>query len=84
LSPEATEAMHHITPRGGPLDFGLGWFRHHDNRRTSTFVEHLGGGSGFFSVLRLYPGRRLGIALMGNTSRYNHEMILTAVLRTPW
>ncbi len=84
LSPEATNAMQSIIPRGGTLDVGLGWFRRHDAGDAPTFVEHIGGGSGFFNVLRLYPGRRLGIALMGNTTRYNHEAILAAVLRTAW
>lgn len=83
MSPAATEAMQRITPRGGPLDFGLGRFRRHDDR-PPAYVEHLAGGGGFFNVLRLYPGRGLGIALMGNTTRYSHEAILSAVLRTAW
>jgi CubicO group peptidase (beta-lactamase class C family) len=79
LSPAATAAMQHVVPRGGARDFGLGWFRAH-SVRTPTFVEHLGGGSGFFNVLRLYPDHRLGIVLMGNTTRYDHEKIIAAIL----
>jgi CubicO group peptidase (beta-lactamase class C family) len=76
LSPEATAQMQRITPRGGRYDFGLGWFRPRGRR---GFVEHLGGGSGFFTVLRLYPDQGLGIVLMGNTTRYDHESIIDVV-----
>jgi CubicO group peptidase (beta-lactamase class C family) len=84
MSPEATEAMRVITPKGGRLDFGLGWFRPRSAAPGATFVEHLGGGSGFFNVLRLYPERRLGIVLMGNTTRYDHEAILAGILSAAW
>jgi CubicO group peptidase (beta-lactamase class C family) len=80
LSPAATAAMQHIVARGGPRDFGLGWYRTHTDNGPA-YIEHLGGGSGFFTVLRLYPDRRLGIALMGNTTHYDHETILTAILQ---
>jgi CubicO group peptidase (beta-lactamase class C family) len=78
LSPEAVAQMQRIAPSGGRYDFGLGWYRprgHHD------FVEHLGGGSGFFTVLRLYPEERLGVVLMGNTTRYDHDSIIDAIRR---
>jgi CubicO group peptidase (beta-lactamase class C family) len=83
LSPTSTTAMQDVVARGGPRDFGFGWFR----PRTGSgpaFVEHLGGGSGFFNVLRLYPQRRLGIVLMGNTTTYDHEQIVRAILDAPW
>jgi CubicO group peptidase (beta-lactamase class C family) len=83
LSPTATAAMQHIIARGGPRDFGLGWFRPHTGG-DATFIEHLGGGSGFFNVLRLYPNQRLGIVVMGNTTRYDHEKIIQAILDTTW
>lgn len=76
LSAEATARMQRVTPRGGPNDFGLGWFR---PRGQHDFVQHLGGGSGFFTVLRLYPGQRLGVVLMGNTTRYNHNAIIELI-----
>jgi CubicO group peptidase (beta-lactamase class C family) len=83
LSPTATAAMQHVVARGGPRDFGLGWFR----PRTASgpaFVEHLGGGSGFFHVMRIYPNRRLGIVLMGNTTHYDQEKIIRAIVGTTW
>jgi hypothetical protein len=43
-------------------------------------VEHLGGGSGYFTVMRLYPDRGLGFVVMGNTTRYDHEALLRDLL----
>ena len=77
LAPGAAAEMRRITPRGGKLDIGLGWLR--PAGREPTFVEHLGGGSGFWNVIRLYPDTGLGVVIMGNTTRYDHEAILTAV-----
>lgn len=77
LSAGAAERMRRVTPRGGPLDIGLGWFR--PAGREPTFVEHLGGGSGFWNVMRLYPDAGVGVVLMGNTTRYDHEAVLAAL-----
>lgn len=74
LSREAVAAMRRITPRGGRYDFGLGWYRPAGERAGPDHVEHFGGGSGFFSALRLYPDRRLGILVMGNATRYDTRL----------
>lgn len=79
LSTPAAVHMRHITPRGGPTDFGLGWSRPHD--QITNVVEHLGGGSGFFSVMRLYPDQDLGVVLMANTTRYDYRTILDEARR---
>ncbi|CAN5656538.1 hypothetical protein BH18ACT11_BH18ACT11_20650 [soil metagenome] len=49
-----------------------------------AFVEHLGGGAGFWNVMRIYPEESLGVVMMGNTTSYDHETILEAILRTDW
>jgi CubicO group peptidase (beta-lactamase class C family) len=85
LSPESVAMMQRITPRGGKRDFGLGWFRSHAAReRRPAFVEHLGGGAGFWNVIRLYPEESLGVVMMGNTTSYDHESILDAIVGVPW
>jgi CubicO group peptidase (beta-lactamase class C family) len=84
VSSAAIGAMQRITPKGGGLDFGLGWFRPSHAGNGPAFVEHLGGGSGFFNVIRLYPQRHLGIVVMSNTTRYENEAILAALLDTAW
>jgi CubicO group peptidase (beta-lactamase class C family) len=80
LSPRTTAAMRETTPRGGRYDFGLGWSRPAGPRDGPAFVQHLGGGSGFFTMIRLYPDEGLAVCLMGNTTRYDHESITGVIL----
>lgn len=82
LSPESVAVMQRINPRGGKRDFGLGWFRSREAREgRPAFVKHLGGGAGFWNVMRLYPEEALGVVMMGNTTSYDHESILAAIIR---
>jgi CubicO group peptidase (beta-lactamase class C family) len=77
--------MQRITPRGGKRDFGLGWFRSREAaQRRPAFVEHLGGGAGFWNVMRLYPDKSLGMVMMGNTTSYDHESVCDAIVSVPW
>ncbi len=51
---------------------GLGWFRPASQRDADPpFGEHLGGGAGYFNVIRIYPPRPAGIVVMGNATRYD-------------
>ena len=85
LSAESVAMMRGVIPNGGDRDFGLGWYRPHEaTRQGRTFVEHLGGGAGFRNVMRLYPRESLGVVLMGNATRYDHEPILDAVAGGDW
>jgi CubicO group peptidase (beta-lactamase class C family) len=85
LSAESVAEMQRTTSRGGKRDFGLGWFRGVDARgKRPAFIEHLGGGAGFWNVMRLYPEESLGVVLMGNTTSYDHETILDAAVRLAW
>jgi CubicO group peptidase (beta-lactamase class C family) len=79
LSPESVVRMQTITARGRPRDVGLGWFRAHaDSRRDKRHLEHLGGGGGFFNMMRIDPVRRRGVVVMGNATRYDHEKVAAA------
>ncbi len=85
LSKESVAEMQRLVPRGGKRDFGLGWFRsHHDGKRRPAFVEHLGGGAGFWNVMRVYPAESLGVVVMGNTTSFDHESVCDAVVSVPW
>jgi len=85
LSAESVVEMRRLTPRGGKRDFGLGWFRSHEAReRRPSFVEHLGGGAGFWNVMRIYPEESLGVVVMGNTTGYDHGSVCDAVIGVPW
>jgi CubicO group peptidase (beta-lactamase class C family) len=71
LSAQSVDAMQDINMPGRPFDLGLGWFRRHGAGRTDPdYVEHLGGGGGFWNVLRVYPQLELGVAVMGNTTHH--------------
>ena len=72
ISEARAEEMHRITLRGRRFDLGLGWFVPSDQRRADPpFVEHLGGGAGFFNVMRMYPTLGVGAVVMGNATRYD-------------
>ena len=48
-------------------------------------VEHLGGGGGFYNVMRLYPDEGLGFVVMTNTTRaYPHHQLLDRLVHLPW
>ncbi len=61
--------MQQLRAHGRRLDVGLGWFRQTRERGDAEpFVEHLGGGAGYFSMMRLYPRRGVGTLRMGNAT----------------
>ena len=68
--------MREITTSGRRFDLGLGWFRPASQRNADPpFVEHLGGGAGFFNMIRIYPSRGVGIAVMGNATKYDIDAV---------
>lgn len=73
--------MREIVARGRRFDLGLGWFRPANHRADDPpFVEHLGGGAGFFNVIRVYPTRGVGIAVMGNATKYDIDGVAALAL----
>ena len=77
LSEDACREMQTIKTSGRRLEVGLGWFRRGTQPRPG-FVEHLGGGAGFWNCMRIYPARGLGCVVMGNATSYDHGSILQA------
>ena len=56
LSPDSVTQMQAITARSRKIDVGLGWFhRRSDHKSNEHYLEHLGGGGGFFNMMRIYP-----------------------------
>jgi hypothetical protein len=73
--------MQQLSATGRERDVGLGWFRSRaDTRRGERFWEHLGGGLGFWTVMRLYPDQELGIVVMGNATSYDHTRVVAATM----
>jgi CubicO group peptidase (beta-lactamase class C family) len=61
LSPASVSTMTETTPIDG---HGLGWWvGESDGER---YLEHMGGGPGFATTMRLYPGLGLGIVILAN------------------
>jgi CubicO group peptidase (beta-lactamase class C family) len=80
MSREAVAQMQQLSARGRERDVGLGWFRSRtDTQRGEQFWEHLGGGLGFWTLMRLYPDEELGIVVMGNATRYDHNCVAAAI-----
>ena len=63
--------MREIRVPGKRYDHGLGWFRPAGSAADPPFVEHLGGGAGFFNVMRAYPTVGVGAIVMGNATKYD-------------
>ena len=81
LSPESVAQMQDVCHSGPKLDVGLGWFRKRtDSQRGDTYVEHVGGGAGFFNVMRIWPDDARASVLMGNSTTYDQRAILNALL----
>ncbi len=75
LTPESVAAMQTIQARGRGLDVGYGWFRRGARRANASHLEHLGGGGGFWNMMRIHPGLGVGVLSMGNATRYDHESL---------
>jgi hypothetical protein len=59
---------------------GLGWFNRESGATSEQYVEHLGGGGGFWNMMRLCPGLKLGVLAMGNATSYDHQRLAEAAL----
>ena len=72
LGEDATRSMREISHPGKRFDLGLGWFRPHGDgagaEGSEPYVEHLGGGAGFWNVMRVCPRAGIGVAVMGNAT----------------
>jgi CubicO group peptidase (beta-lactamase class C family) len=82
LSQAGVEEMQTLQAKGRKLDVGFGWFRRGADRAAGDFWEHLGGGGGFWCMMRIYPASGVGVLSMGNASSYDHEAVAEAALRS--
>ena len=81
ISADGAAEMRRIDLPGRRFDLGLGWFVPANQRNADPpFVEHLGGGAGFFNVMRMYPSLGLGAVVMGNATKYDIDAVATLAL----
>jgi CubicO group peptidase (beta-lactamase class C family) len=82
ISPDAATQMRSINASGKRYDLGLGWFVPNNQRKADpAFVEHLGGGAGFFNLMRIYPSRGVGVVVMGNATKYDLNAVASLALK---
>jgi CubicO group peptidase (beta-lactamase class C family) len=79
LAPESVRAMQTSHARGRKMEVGYGWKRRLSDRAPADFWEHLGGGGGYWSMMRIYPEAQLGVVSMGNATSYDHASLAEAV-----
>lgn len=79
LSPESVARMTQTAAIDG---HGIGWFVFPSTNR--PFVEHAGGGPGFATIMRLYPGEQLGIAILANGTDLDRAGISELIASMPW
>ena len=73
--------MQQITASGRKLDVGLGWYRRRSGRpMRARHLEHLGGGGGFWNLMRLFPDLGAAVIVRGNATGYDHQRIAAAAL----
>ena len=84
ITPESVRAMNrrYVDAAQSPapipgVGFGLGWFHLDEGGRVS--LSHGGQGTGFASMMRLYPAENLGIAIMANSTYLGRNFGLDAV-----
>lgn len=73
--------MQEMIGHGRRIDVGLGWFRR-GAHPGDDFVEHLGGGAGFWNCMRVYSSRDRAVIAMGNATSYDHDAIVRAALES--
>jgi CubicO group peptidase (beta-lactamase class C family) len=81
ISHDDAQTMREIRIPGKRFDLGLGWFRPAgQSGGDPSFVEHLGGGAGFFNVMRVYPTVGVGAIVMGNATKYDVDAVASLAL----
>jgi CubicO group peptidase (beta-lactamase class C family) len=67
-----------------PIDQrGLGWYMNvsADGER---YIDHAGGGAGFATIMRIYPDRDLGIAILANSTDLDRDGLVELLKSLGW
>jgi CubicO group peptidase (beta-lactamase class C family) len=79
LRPESVALLTDTAPVNGR---GLGWFVNEANQ--THYLEHAGGGPGFATMMRIYPDRGVGIAVLANGTDLNREGLMELLANLEW
>jgi CubicO group peptidase (beta-lactamase class C family) len=66
-----------------PVDgHGLGWFV--DETDNMRYLEHAGGGPGFATIMRLYPEKNIGFAVLTNGTDLDRKRLMNLLAKIEW
>jgi CubicO group peptidase (beta-lactamase class C family) len=61
---------------------GLGWYINESNGE--RYIDHAGGGAGFATIMRIYPERNLGIAVLANSTDLQRDKLVELIKGLDW
>jgi hypothetical protein len=75
-----------ISSTGKPFGHGNVWFRKPiDASRNPAFEEHYGTGGGYWNATRIYPGSRLVMVTLTNTTTaWDVDRLFTQLMELTW
>jgi len=79
LSPESIATLTETPPIDGR---GLGWYIGESNNE--RYLEHMGGGPGFATTMRLYPESDIGIAVLANGTDLDRDGLADLIRSLDW
>lgn len=79
LSPQSVSLLMETKPI---RNHGLGWFV--GEAGGNRYLEHAGGGPGFATIMRVYPDKRLGIAVLANGTDLDRSGIAGMLAKFNW
>lgn len=79
LKAETVQMMNQTAPIDG---IGLSWFVRRGPQGLS--LQHAGGGPGFASLMRLYPEKGLGLALLANGTELDRDKLADLLAGVNW
>jgi len=79
LNPESVSMLTETKPTNG---HGLGWWIGESNGE--RYLEHMGGGPGFATTMRLYPDLGLGIVILANGTDLDRSGLADLLASIDW
>jgi D-alanyl-D-alanine carboxypeptidase len=79
LSPESIATLTETPPIDGR---GLGWYVGESNGE--RYLEHMGGGPGFATTMRIHPGSGIGIAILANGTDLDRDGLADLIRSLDW
>ena len=79
LNPESVSAMTETTPIDG---HGIGWWV--GDSSGERYLEHMGGGPGFATTMRIYTNTGLGIAILANGTDLDRTGLADLLASIDW